>query len=176
MKMRNRFIVALLTLVAIFAFSNLAFAQQDPEGTLDTLTVDCNTNIYPGAPTVATFDIVFHGDNTGGNKIAGFAIPLVITGANMASIDTTVAGAFTGTMVSAFSILTVTKEINADPTVTPFAMTYGAVSFSGGITGTGDFAHLNITVNDTGTICIDTTHTASIPDPNLITELVVGFT
>jgi hypothetical protein len=175
MKMNKRFIVALLSLAAIFAFSNLASAQGDPEGTLDNLTVDCNTNIYPGAPTVATFDIVFHSDNTGGNKIAGFAIPLVITGTCGASIDTTVANAFSGTVVSAFSILTVTKEVNADPTVSPFQMTYGAVNFTGGVTGTGDFAHIAITVNDTCCFTIDTTHTALIPDPNFITELAIGF-
>src|SRR5574341_390759 len=174
MKMRNRFIAALLTLVAIFAFSNLASAQ-DPEGTLDNLTVDCNTNIFPGAPTVATFDIVFHSDNTGGNKIAGFAIPLVITGTCGASIDTTKSTAFDNTILSAFSILTVTKETNPDPTVQPFAMTYGAVNFTGGVTGTGDFAHIAITVNDTCCFVIDTTHTPLIPDPNFITELAQGF-
>jgi hypothetical protein len=175
MKMKNRFMVAFLTLVAIFAFSNLASAQGDPEGTLDNLTVDCNTNVYPGAPTVATFDIVFHGDNTGGNKIAGFAIPLKITGDCITLIDTTAATAFTGTLVSAFSILTVTKEGVADPSLPPFDMTYGAVNFTGGVTGTGDFCHISVTVDSTCCIVIDTTHTALIPDPNFITELAVGF-
>ncbi len=40
--MKNRFMVALLSLVAIFAFSNLAFAQSDPEGTLDNGHVRCH--------------------------------------------------------------------------------------------------------------------------------------
>jgi len=174
--MKNRFMVALLSLVAIFAFSNLASAQ-DPEGTLDNLSVDCKTNIYPGSGTaVATFDIIFSSDNTGGNKIAGMAIPLTLytVGGDscIVSADTTVAGVFTGTVVSAFSILSVTEESFAPNQVN---ITLGAVSFVGGITGTGVFAHLNLTINDTCCIVIDTTHTALIPDPNFITELALGF-
>ena len=175
--MNKRFIVALLSLAAIFAFSNLASAQGDPEGTLDNMTVDCNTNVYPGSGTAyVTFDIVFHGDNTGGNRIAGFALPFTlytVTGEScFVSTDTTVAATFNGTMVSAFSILTMTEESFSPNAVN---VTVGAVNFTGGITGTGDLAHLNFTVDGTCCIVIDTTHTALIPDPNFITELAVGF-
>jgi len=166
-----------MSLLTIFAFSSLATAQVDPEGTPDFMTISCGTNVYPGSGTVAVnIDLIFHSDNTAGNKIAGMALPFAFTGAHIVSIDTTDAVAYGGTPVAAWGIRTITKEFNLDPTIgPPWAMTYGLGSFSGGVTGTFALVHFKIMVDDTGTICIDTTHTGTITDPSFVTELAVGF-
>lgn len=174
--MRKSFIVIILSLLTIFAFSRLATAQ-DPEGVPDFMTITCGTNVFPGSGTLpVSFDVVMHSDNTGTNKIAGVALPFKFTGANIVSLDTTVAAAFTPGAMSGFSILTVTKESNPDPLIgPPWAETYGAASFTGGITGTATIIHIKMVVNDTGTICIDTTHTITITDPSFVTEAAIGF-
>ncbi len=175
--MRNKLLVSLLSLLTVIAFSNLANSAPDPEGFTDTLYVVCGTNIYPGSGTAtATFEVWMHSDNTGGNKPQAFGLPFIITGANLVSIDTTVASAFTGTAVSGFSILSVTKNTNNDPTVFPAEMVYGAVNFTGGITGNQLLAYINVTVDDTGTICIDSFPTGTTPwDNAFVTELAVGY-
>jgi hypothetical protein len=176
--MRNKFLTALFCLLTVFAFSNLANSQ-DPEGALDFLTVDCGTNIYPGAGTVAvSFDLKLTTDNTGGNRLAAFGVPLIITGANIVSVDTTVAAALAGSVASAFSILSVGKNGVADPTVPPFHMVYGAVNFAGGVPAGANLQLFTITVNvnDTGTICIDSLSTAlNSWSAAFVTELAVGF-
>src|SRR3989304_4828825 len=97
--MRNRFLTALFSLLTVFAFSQVASPQcpADPEGAPDFFTVDCGTAVYPGSGTVTVnFNIKFTSDNTGTNKVQAFGVPLIISGANLVSVDTTVATAFAG--------------------------------------------------------------------------------
>src|SRR4030067_686583 len=178
--MRNRFLTILFCLLTVFAFSQVANAQcpADPEGAPDALTIDCGTNVYPGGVSVTVnFNIKFPSDNTGTNKVQAFGVPLIISGANRVSVDTTVATAFAGSAAGAFAILAVSKADNPDPTVTPFHMAYGAVNFTGGITGANQqYAVISVQVNDTGTICIDSMSTLTLAwCAGLTTEAASGF-
>jgi len=174
--MRNRFIVALLTLVAIFAFAQLSWGQ-DPEGP-DSLYISCGTNVYPGSgTTVATFQLRFFSDNAS-DLIAGIEAPIKITASSGVSIDTSIASAFTG---SPFDVQTkaVAKFGNPDPTVQPYLMNYGWANISGSppyFNGDLLFVNIKITVNDTGTVCFSDTlaPTTGLP-PNFVTAQGVGY-
>ncbi len=177
--MRNKLIVTLLCLLGIFAFSTVAMAVGDPEGAQDNISINCGSPIYPGAGTVpVTFQLLITSDNTGGNKIAAAEAPIRMTGANIVSVDTTVAAAYAGSVFAAFNIISVSKQINPDPTVAPFEVNYGAVTFGAGLTAVtgGLYAVITLNVNDTGTICFDTaTASGSGLQPNFVTELAVGY-
>jgi hypothetical protein len=162
----------------VVAFSTVAMAQ-DPEGAAYGISINCGSPIYPGSGTVpVTFQLLITTDNTGGNKIAAAEAPIRMTGANIVSVDTTVAAAYAGSVFAAFNIISVSKQINPDPTVSPFEVNYGAVTFAAGLTAVtnGLYAVITLNVNDTGTICFDTaTASGSGLQPNFVTELAVGY-
>jgi len=155
MKMRNRFTAILLCLLAVFAFSNVAMAQLNGP---DTVKINCTSpDIYPGSGTSnVVFDIKVSIDNGSSNEINAFGIPLVIYGANIVSVDTTVGLAFAGSVAAGFNILSVGNvgDVGGDSV----HMTYGAVTFATGqgAVVAGQYAHITVVVDDTGTICIDT--------------------
>jgi hypothetical protein len=166
-----------LTLLFLLAISATILAQGDPQGALDSHYATCTgpTKNPNTGKTELTFRVRYRIDNTGGNKVAGFALVYKITGSNITWIDTTVSRVFAGSGVQHFDILTVNKEINPDPSVGPFEISFGAVNFSGGVTGDSLLANIIIAVNDNGTVCIDTAHTIFDVDLNFITELAVGY-
>lgn len=151
----------LLTAATILCLLSFGFVwAQDPEGELDYFYIVCGVNGYPGSGTVEIcFKLRFHTDNTGDNKIEGFSAPVIITGNNIVSVDTTLAKAFTGTAVEDWNILAVFKPDDPDPTVPPFHMAYSALALQPGITGDSVFCNICVSINDTGTICIDTMST-----------------
>jgi hypothetical protein len=173
--MRGVRLILSFSLPFLFLYQGMATAQTDPEGNLDSAYLVCGTNIYPGSGTTqVTFHIWYKSDNTGTNKIAAIAMPLVVTGSNIVSVDTTVSLAFAGSGVAGFTFHEVTKVGNSDPTVPPFKVFYGAANFTGGITGESLFANVTVTVNDGGTICIDTFNYPFSPTA-FITENADGF-
>jgi len=119
--------------------------------------VDCGQTLYsPSETTTICFDLKYHIEGTGWDRIAGFFVPLQITSTSnsLLSIDTTVASAFPpASGVSDFTI----KEVRlwgSGPD--SFHVVYGAINFNGGITGDGLFARICLQISDTGIIYIDT--------------------
>lgn len=174
--MIKRITVTLLGLLTIFAFSNLALAGPAE----DYMYLDCGTNVYPGSGTsTATFQLKYFITGTGTDKVAAFGYPVIITSDSgcIVGVDTTVAAAFAGSGVSAFAILSVGEDNT--PVHHPagsFHMVYGAVNFTGGVTGDANFAKITLTVNSCPcVITIDTLSTALL-NPSFIDELANGYT
>ncbi len=171
--MKNKLI--LTTVFLSFLFYNFVLAQ-DPEGQPDYMYIVCGVNGYPGSGTAEVcFQLRFHSDNTGSNEIIAMAAPLIITGKNLVSVDTTLFKAFANSTVNDWDRKDVLKFDNQDPTVAPFHMLYAALSFGNGITGDGLLANICLTVNDTGTICIDTMAIETVNRPEFGTLLVLYF-
>jgi hypothetical protein len=171
--MARHFVYILLIIFLIITGS--AFGQ-DPEGGLDSVYVVCQRNTTHGSDTLeVSFQIRYSSDNTGTNKIAGIGLPVLITGSNIVSVDTSDVKAFTGSGVGHFAVLAANKYGNADPTVPPFYMIYGAVNTGTGVTGDSLFVNIVLQVDDTGTICIDTLSTPSLY-PSFVTESAISFT
>lgn len=153
---------------------------QDPQGGPDSAYVVCTPPRYNphSGKTELTFQLRYHIDNTGSNKVAGVqSATFKITGDNVISIDTTVGRTFSGSGMEHFSILVVTKEYDPNPTIPPFWISFGAVNFTGGVTGDSILANIIVSINDTGTVCIDTVHTA-IPESHytsFVTESAIGY-
>lgn len=166
-----------LTFLLLLVINLPAFSQWDPEGVLDSAYINCGKNAYFGSGTSrVSFQVRYKSDNTNPNKIAAAEAILRFTGSNIASLDTTIVSAYSGTAVEHFSILTVTKEYNPNPTSGPFAMSYGMANFTGGVTGDSVLVNVVMNVNDTGVICIDTTHTFTMDCcVEYITESAVGY-
>src|SRR5574341_805744 len=169
-----------LTFFFLAATCATILAQGDPQGALDSAYVVCTPPRHnpQSGNTELTFQIRYHIDNTGYNKVAGITgTTFKITGDNVVSIDTTISRTFSGSGIEHFSILVVTKENNPNPTIPPFVISFGGVNFTGGITGDSILANIIVTINDTGTVCIDTFHTA-IPEAGyvqFITEGAIGY-
>ncbi len=154
--------LVLSALLILFILCGFLWAQ-DPEGELDYFYVVCGGDGYSGSGvSEVCFKLRFHSDNTAElNRPNSMVAFLRISGTNIESIDTTVAKAYAGSAVSGWDITTVRKLDDPDPTVSPFRMDYGAISFTSSITGDGLLVNICVNVNDTGTICIDTTSTES---------------
>ena len=135
-----------------------SFADVNGAGNENTyMFVDCGQTLHsPSETTTICFDLKYHIEGTGWDRIAGFYVPLQITstGNCLLSIDTTKASAFPPTSgVSDFTI----KEIQlfgSGPD--SFHIVYGAINFNGGITGGALFATISLQISDTGVIYIDT--------------------
>ncbi len=167
--MTRHFVYGLFIILIIITGSTFG---QDPEGGLDSAYVVCQRNTTHGSDTVeVSFQLRYSSDNTGLNKIAGMAMPLIVSGNNIVSVDTTVAKAFAGSGLGQFGILATYKYGNPDPTLPPFHMMYGAVTFVPGAGVTGDSLLVNVVLNvdDTGTICLDTLSTP-YQAPQFVTE------
>jgi hypothetical protein len=134
--------IILIVVSFSFLLTSLLLAQ-DPEGALDSAYVICGTNKHGGSDTIeVSFQLWYSSDNTGSNKINGIAMPVVITGNGIVSVDTTVAKAFAGSGVGHFNLLAVSKGGNPDPAVSPFQMKYGAVNLAPpGVTGDSLFVN-----------------------------------
>lgn len=102
-------------------------------------------------------------------------MPLLISGSNIVAVDTSIASAFTNTVVGHFEILAVTKHGDLDPTVPPFHVSYGATTLSKFPNGNGTAINVCLTVDDTGTICIDTLSSSGFDFPNLSTGNAIGY-
>jgi hypothetical protein len=143
---------------------NSVQAQTDPEGELDYFYVVCNQAGYAdtGQQEIC-FELRLVTDNTGGNRIVGIGDVLLITGDNIAAADTTQAKAFYRSVIQGWFIYAVYKYDDPDPTVAPFHMHYGGLTIAGGLPA-GDhlIADMCFTVDDTGTICIDTLSTETL--------------
>ena len=176
MKMIKRITVTLLgCLLTIFAFSNLALAGPAE----DYMYVDCGTNVYPGSGTSeVTFQLKYHVTGAGTARVTAFGWPVIITGDCIVSVDTTVAKAFAGSGVSHFAgFQNVSKDGVLDPTLPPFHMVYGAVTFAGvGVTGDSNYLKITLTVDSCPCVInIDTLSTATL-SPSFIDELANGYT
>jgi len=157
----------LLTAVTILCLLSFGFVwAQDPEGELDYFYIVCGVNGYPGSGvSEVCFKLRFYSDNyVYDNTLNVLSAPIIITGSNIVAVDTTFAKAWAGSAVSDFGIITGPyKPENSDPTVPPFHMVYSAVSISSNtVTGDSLFVNVCLTVNDTGTICIDTMSTETV--------------
>jgi hypothetical protein len=149
---------------------------QDPEGTLDSIRVECGANSYTAPDTtLVSFKIKYSIDNTGSNRVSAIALPLILTGNNIVSVDTGTANAFSGSGVGHFGILYVEKDSVPDPTAAPFHMLYMAIGFGSGVTGDSLFVNVTLSINDTGTICIDTLTSSSMQNPTFVTESALGY-
>ncbi len=119
--------------------------------------VECGQTLHnPAETTTICFDLRYHIEGTGWDRIAGFYVPLQITSSSncLLSIDTTVASAFPPTSgVSHFTIKAV-QWVGSGPD--SFHIVYGAINFNGGITGDSLFARICLQISDTGIIYIDT--------------------
>jgi hypothetical protein len=143
-----------LLLVGIYQSYGLA----QPEPDINSFAkISCGKLPWFGSGTSEAYlQLRYRCLETGGNKPAGLIATLKIDGANVVSVDTTVAKAYAGSGLAHFSVLSVHKEYNPDPQTPDFVVTYGAVNFFGGIYGDSLWANVVVTVNDTGTICVDT--------------------
>ncbi|OGC76169.1 MAG: hypothetical protein A2Z27_05745 [candidate division Zixibacteria bacterium RBG_16_50_21] len=163
-------------LILTLFWSATIFAQADPEGQLDYLDLVCGTDGYWGTGgNQVCFQVRLFSDNTGINRIQSVGLPLIIAGANIVAVDTTLATAFAGSVVGHFEILTVTKHGDPNPAVPPFHVTYGALSLSQLPSGNGTAINVCLTVNDTGSICIDTLSASESDFPILTTGAAVGY-
>jgi hypothetical protein len=142
----------------------------DPEGVQDSVYIVC-ANPYLNSTTgnsEVSLQLRYFSDNTGTNKPQAVGATLRITGDNITAVDTTVAH---------FTILSVSKDANPNPTIPPFFMGYAAVNFSGGVTGDSLLVNIVLTVNDTGLISVDTFSPATMPlSPiEFVTENAQGY-
>ena len=130
---------------------------EDPEGVPDSVYIVCGTPYLNGVSgkSEISFQLRYFSDNTGQNKPQAMGAVLFISGAKITSMDTTVARSFEGFGLSHFSILAVSKVYNPDPSDSPFVMVYGAVNFTGGVTGDSLYSNVIMSIEDTGTICIE---------------------
>ena len=188
----RRNLIYITILSVIFLLSGWAFAQ-DPVGP-DTVFVNCTgPDIFtPGAgPVTVSFDIILKTDNTpvATNGIVGLGAAILITTTGAASgicpafdtvcLDTTVAATYGGTALTAgadpWDLLTTFVPSNGgNPCIFPLTYVLGGVQFGAGLTaGTYTLAHLVLTVNGTGTICIDTTHTQTVVGIDLATPTTI---
>jgi hypothetical protein len=151
-------------MLTVFAFSGLVSAQPQPDTLApDVLTLNCGTAVYPGAPTVVQFDMVLTTDVPAGDHIVAMGTTLWITGTPIAGIGDS-ACAFTGSalVTAGFDILSV--AINSNPSPDSYQVTYGGVDFQAGMgAGTHLVYHVCVLVDDTGTICIDSSSTGTTP-------------
>ena len=150
-----------LIVICLILFWPALLWAQDPEGQLDYFYIVCGGQGYVGSgQNEVCFQLRFHIDNIIDlNGIATFLAPIIITGNNIVSVDTALEKAYEGSDLEPgnWGIRIITKEeSNPDPTVPPFWMIYGAVSFETTLTGDGKFVNICLTINDTGTICLDT--------------------
>lgn len=161
---------------ALLLLSSGLLWAQDPEGQLDYLDVVCGTQGYWGTGgNEVCFQVRLFSDNTGFNRIQGVGLPLLITGSNIVAVDTSLGSAFSGSVIGHFELLSVVKHGDPDPSIPPFHVTYGAVSLSQFPTGNGTAFNVCLTVNDTGTVCIDTL-SSGISSPQLTTGQAIGYT
>jgi hypothetical protein len=147
-------------MLTFFAFSGLVSAQ-DPAPP-DVQTLVCGTNIYDGAGCdVVEFDMMLTTDN-GGDNITAVGQTFWITGSNLCGMGDS-ACTFTGSaFIPGFDIISYTDSAATSPD--SHKVTYGAVDFGGGLgTGTYLLYHVCVLVDDTGTICIDTSNTPTTP-------------
>ncbi len=155
--------LSLIILVLPLVLFNLASAQWgiDPEGITDSAYISCGKNGWFGSGlSQVTFKLRYYSDNTGDNQIAAMGAILIATGTGIVALDTTLKKAFEGTAVEHFDILSVTKNANPDPSQLPAEFVYGAVSFSEELqAGDSILANVVFYMNDTGTVCIETTST-----------------
>ena len=140
----------------LLIFSSLAnVSEAGNENTY--MFVDCGQTLHnPAETTTICFDLKYHIEGTGWDRMAGFYVPLQITSTSncLLSIDTTVASAFPPTSgVSHFTIKAV-QWVGSGPD--SFHIVYGAINFNGGITGDSLFARICLQISDTGIIYIDT--------------------
>jgi len=148
--------IGAFTFLLLIGITLPAFSQGDPEGALDSAYIVCGKNAYFGSGTSQVrFQLRYWSDNTGSNRAVELFAALKISGANVVSVDTVVAKAYRGSGLEHFDILDVYKEGNQDPVVLPYILTYGAISFHGGITGESLWANITAVVKDTGTVCLD---------------------
>jgi len=160
---------------ALFLLGSSLLWAQDPEGQLDYLDVVCGTQGYWGTGgNEVCFQVRLFSDNTGINRIQGVGLPLLITGSNIVAVDTSISSAFSGSVIGHFELLSVVKHGDPDPSIPPFHVTYGAVSLSQVAAGNGTAFNICLTVNDTGTICIDTL-SSGFNIPILTTGQAIGF-
>src|SRR5574341_104091 len=174
---RQILILSCIGLLSLVLVSQYSYAQQDPEGIQDYMFFECGTNYIPGSGTMEIyFQLKYFSDNTGNNRIAAFCFPLIITGDNIVSVDTTIAKSYSCSDIGFFDILDMEKLDNLDPTASPFRMVYGAVDFDSAVTGEGNLVRIVLNVNDTGTICIDTTYYNICPlDQAFVTKDAIGY-
>lgn len=144
----------------LFSASLLAQLGQDPEGALDSVYIVCGADGYPGSGQAEIcFQIRFKSDNTGGNQLIAFQVPVIITGNHIVSIELDSLKIAAGSAAQDFVVGPEDyKYGNPDPTVPPFHILYYALDPEGDhtITGEGLLANICLTVDDTGIICIDT--------------------
>ncbi len=162
----------------IFMLSVPAFAQNDPQGTPDSIYI----NPVPFMPDSVIFEIRLNTDNTGLNQIAGIGMPFLVSVSNGAliSLDTTVATTFQGSVCSGWIIKsTGTDAGGPNPTVSPVQFVIGAVDFGGGITAGNNLLLARIKLNVNGalldTITIDSMSTVTT-SLNFSTAGAVDFT
>lgn len=167
---RNLIFIAILAF--LFLLSGLSWAQ-DPNGP-DSAYIDCTAqDVFVGANSVVSFDLKLITDNTGADDITGLAEALLITNTNAAAapvLDTTIAttyngGAFPGPSTNSWDIRTTQVPSNGgDPSMFPLVYVLGQVEFleAGLLAGTYTIARIQLSVDDTTTICIDTTSTQTV--------------
>jgi len=161
---------------ALLLLSSGLLWAQDPEGQLDYLDVVCGTQGYWGTGgNEVCFQVRLFSENTGINRIQGVGLPLLITGSNIVAVDTSLGSAFSGSVIGHFELLSVVKHGDPDPTIPPFHVTYGALSLSQVAAGNGNAINICLTVDDTGTICIDTLSFSGFDFPFLVTEAAIGY-
>ncbi|MCI0530663.1 MAG: M4 family metallopeptidase [candidate division Zixibacteria bacterium] len=168
----SRIFVALIVLI-----SAAGSRAQSPGNANSFLYIDCGVDSFvPPGPGTVCFDIRYHIEGTGLNRIAGLVIPLAIFGSNncIAGIDTTVANSFPpASAVSGFTFKIISHEDTPGDT---FRIAYSAINFSEGITGDSLYARICLQVNDTGYILIDTTTVQSNLKYSLTEQQALDFT
>jgi len=166
----------IVALILTLLWTVSVVAQTDPEGQLDYLYVVCSTLGYPGSgQSEVCFQLRLVTDNSGGNRISGIGDVLLIAGNNLVAADTSWARAFSQSAIKNWFISVVYKFDDPDPTVAPFHMHYGGFNVTGGLPA-GDhlIADMCFTINDTGTICIDTLSSQTLNN-QLYTENAMSF-
>jgi len=181
---RNVMFIAILAF--LFLLSGLSWGQ-DPVGP-DSAYIDCTSpDVSVGPNSVVSFDLKLITDNSGAGKdITGMACALLVTvtnnGTAAAVLDTTVATTYAGGLPGpggpGWDIRTTFVPSNGgDPSMFPLTAVYGAVEFSeaGLLAGTYTVLHLSFSVDDTCTICIDTTHTQTVQGISVTTSDVSSY-
>lgn len=166
-----RYRLAIVTFLCLFGhlgFFSLAYSlPPDPQGAHDFSEVDCRTNGYPGLGTVvATFDVKLVTDNTGGNAVAGYGCPVIITVTNNAlvRVDDTFEGVLGGTPIYDWFLADVRPGPAPydNPTQSPFHLVVVGGDVFGLAPGAYIMMHIRVEVRDSCTVRIDTLRTPNL--------------
>ncbi len=168
--------LAIFSCLYILVISSFVAAQSS--GNEDTyMYITCGNPVFiaPGPDTVC-FDLMYHIEGTGSEKITGFSVPLKISSTplnSIASVDTTEASTFPATSgVYGFNIKVISPQTSPPDY---YHTILGAVTLGSGITGDGLFAKVCVVVNSACVVNIDTLSIVSEGNYKMAQENSIEF-